>query len=77
MDEEKQKQLKTIGLIALVVIALGAVGVTVMKGNAGQKENVVGSLDGTGAGATKNPQGMRDAAAGESRPANVEGGRGQ
>lgn len=78
MDEEQQKQVKTIGLIVLVVIALAAVVITVVKGNSSQHENVVGSLDGTGPGAGKKaPVGMRDASAGETRPANVEGGRGQ
>lgn len=78
MDEAKQKQVKTLGLIVLAIVGIGAAVYSGVTSLSPPKENIVGSLDGTGPGSTVAPRGMRDAAAGEGRPAGEErpvGGR--
>jgi hypothetical protein len=72
MDDKKKMALAVIA----VVMAVAAAGFMGYRSLAPPKENIVGSLDGTGPGSKAPAQGMRDAAAG-APPAGVEGGRGQ
>jgi len=78
MDEKKKMILAAIG----VVVAISAAIFVGSKTLTSEKEQIVGSLDGTGPGATGPVKGMKDgqpAVGGENQPppANVEGGRGQ
>jgi len=70
MDEGKQKQVKTLGLIVLAIVGIGAAVYSGVTSLTPEKEHIVGSLDGTGPGSTVAPKGMRDAAAGEGQPKN-------
>ena len=78
MDDKKKTVLAAIG----VVLAIAAAIFVGTKTLTPEKENIVGSLDGTGPGATGPVKGMKDgqpAVGGEKQPppVNVEGGRGQ
>ncbi|MGC4043956.1 MAG: hypothetical protein QM758_09175 [Armatimonas sp.] len=80
MDDKKKMALAVIA----VVVAVAAAGFMGFKALAPPKENIVGSLDGTGPGANMNKpvKGMRDAAVGNppptmGEPNRTEGARGQ
>lgn len=52
-QDDGKKQMQMIGLIALVVLAVGAVGVMFMQQNAATKEQVVGDIGGGGRNSEK------------------------
>lgn len=78
MDEKKKMILAAIGVVVAIAAAIFVGSKTLTP----EKEQIVGSLDGTGPGATGPVKGMKDGqpvVGGENQPppVNVEGGRGQ
>ena len=79
MDDKKKMALAVIGLL----VAVGLAAFAGIKSLAPTTEHVVGSLDGTGPGATGPAKGMREGqpagrgAGLQGPPPGVEGGRGQ